>query len=1023
MIFAVSQPALAQDDSGVSGASSEKQGDTIIVTGSRIARKDFDSNSPAVTVDQGLLENTGTAALEVSLNRLPQFSPAKTPTAGGDIQPTATNTPGSATISLRGLGANRNLVLIDSRRSTPSNASGVVDISTIPSAAIERIEIISGGASATYGADAIAGVTNFILKKDVQGLEMDGRVGLTQEGDGLEYQFSGIMGADLPDGRGNISLSMSVNTREASYQRNRSWYQDLWADPNIAGTQFFIENPGIFFGYDNLPTAISSMFPNSSLPSYGGYTAYANTDGSAFVNGSWTNGGVYTPYFEGYTGSVDGTEYKVSNAGTLSQNNTSTYLIFPSTRYNIFARGNYEINDWIGVFAQGLFSQVSTHTRQEPGPITSGWSVAIDPTTLDADQLSADMWELLNSRPDPDAPFEMRAMMPEDREGFTDVMTYNMLAGFEGSIPGTDWTWDASVNHGVSVTSSRQTGIYSLERLRTVLNSGNFGEGFSATGNSKDNGFGASTATCTSGLNFFIVPEGGFSEDCLDAIRADLKNRSTMRQTIAELNLQGKLFDLPAGELRGAFGASYREQEYEFINDTLTSQGTSFQDQALGIYPSADSEGYYNVKEVYGELLVPLLADKPFAKALSLELGGRISDYSTTGTSYTYKVLGEWEVNDWMRFRGGYNRAERSPNIGELYLSSQETFGYNYAGDPCSLANPLSWSANPSNANGNAVRAVCEQLMDRSGDSNAKTTYYSGTQSNSTFGYAWPTLVGNADLTTEKADTWTAGVVLRSPFDTPALSRLKLSIDWYDIYTKDAIAPLSIAAALQQCLDPTYNPLVLTNASAAADTVFCQNIERNQTGAQGTVYLTYTNSGRFRVQGIDTQLDWAMDVGPGTLSANVLVNYLIKYKSAALPTLPMVDYVGTLGTEENALNFGAYEYRVLTSLNYSVGKVQLGLQWQHLPAVEDSAEATIATTTVGASAYDIFHFNGSYAVADNFTIRFGVENLFNRAPPLTNYNPANSSAATTGLLSGGTYSGSLYDTSGRRFYLGANVKF
>jgi len=1020
MLCSLAQPALAQDADSTDGASAQP----IIVTGSRIARPDYVSNSPTVSVDEELLQNSATAALEVNLNKLPQFVPAQTPTAGGDIQPTATNTPGAATISLRGIGSNRNLVLLDSRRTTPSNASGVVDISTIPSAAIERVEIISGGASATYGADAVAGVTNFILKKNVQGLELDGQVGFTQEGDGLEYQFSGIMGTDIGDGRGNISLAMSVNTREASYQRDRSWYRDLWSDPDISGTQFFIDNPGIYFGYDNLPTAINGMFPNSSLPSYGGYTVYGNQDGSAFVNGSWTDAnGNYTPYLEGFNGDTSGYDYKVSNAGTLSQNNTNAYLILPLTRYNFLARGDYEINDWISVFAQGLFSQVSTYTRQEPGPITSGWSVSVDPTTLSQDQLSADMWELLNSRADPDAPFELRAMMPEDREGYTDVTTYNMLAGLNGHIPGSDWTWEAFVNHGLTVMSSRQTGIYSLERLRTVLNSGNFGAGFSATGNDKDGGFGASTATCTSGLNFFIVPEGGYSQDCLDAIRADLKNRSSLRQTIVEANLQGKLLDLPAGALRAAFGVSYREQEYEFVNDTLTSQGTSFQDQALGIYPSADSYGYYDAREVYGELLIPVLSDLPFIQSLSLEIGGRMSDYSTTGTSYTYKALGDWEVNDWLRFRGGYNRAERSPNIGELYLASQETFGVNYAGDPCSLANPLSWSANPANATGAQVRAVCEVLMDRSGDPTAKTTYYTGTQSNSTFGYAWPTLVGNADLSTEKADTWTAGFVISSPFNSPALSRLRLSVDWYDIYVKDAIAPLTVAAALQQCLDPQFNPLVLTDANAAANTTFCQNIERNQTGSLGTTYITYTNSGRFNVQGIDAQVDWGMDVGPGKLSANVVFNYMLKYESAALPSLPMVDYVGTFGTTENGLNTGAYEYRLLASLNYNIGKVGVGLQWQHLPSVEDSSEATIETTTVGAPAYNIFHLTGSYAITDGVNLRFGVENLFNKAPPLTNYDPANSSAATTGLLSGGSYSSGYYDTNGRRFYLGANMKF
>ncbi|MXO97976.1 TonB-dependent receptor [Altererythrobacter xixiisoli] len=1022
VIGALVQPAAAQDNS----AEQDSQvAPAIVVTGSRIVRPDYSSNSPTISVDDALLQNSGTAALETNLNKLPQFVPAQTPTAGADIQPTATNTPGAATVSLRGIGSNRNLVLLDGRRITPSNASGVVDISTIPSAAIERVEIISGGASATYGADAVAGVTNFILKKNFQGLEMDGQMGMTQHGDGFEYQISGIMGADFDDKRGNISLSMSMNTREASYQRDRKWYRDLWADENIAGTQYFIDRPGVNFGYSNLPTTLNGMFPGSTLPG-GGVTVYTNPDGTPFVNGSWTDSsGIYHPYFEGFDQAVDGYDYKLNANGVMTQNNTDSYLILPLTRYNFFANGNYEINDWVGVFAQAMYSNVNTYTRNEPGPITSGWSVFIDPTTLSADQLPDDLWTLLNSRPDADAPFELRTLMPGNRETYTDVSTFNMQAGLRGKIPGTDWTWETFVSHGESQTYTLQTGIYSLERLRTVLNSGNFGQGFSQTGNAAGGGFGASTATCTSGLNFFVIPEGGYSQDCLDAVTADLKTRSKLRQTIVEANFQGELFSLPAGGVRAAVGASYREQEYQFINDTLTSDGTSFLDQALGIYPSADSYGYFDVQEAYAELLIPVLADLPAIKSFSLELGGRVSKYSTTGTSYTYKALGDWEVNDWLRVRGGYNRAERAPNIGELYLSSQQTFGVNYAGDPCSLANPLAWSANPDNANGAQVRAVCEVLMDRSGSDTAKTEYYDGTQDNSTFGYAWPTLVGNANLTTEKADTWTLGMVVRSPFSSPALSGLRLSVDWFDINVKDAIAPLTVATALQQCLDPQFNPLVLTDADAAASTQFCQDINRNQTGSLGNVLITYTNSGRFNVQGIDAQLDWGMPVGPGRLSANVVLNYLLKYKSSSLPTLPMVDYVGTFGTTENGLNTGVYEYRVLTSLNYQLGKFGLGLQWQHLPSIEDAAEATTAggTTTVGAAAYNIFHLNGNVSVTDNLNLRFGVDNLFDKAPPLTNYNPANSASLTNGLLSGGSYSTGYYDTNGRRFWVGANVKF
>ena len=174
-------PAMAQDD-----GASEDDSTPIIVTGSRIVRQDYESNSPIVTVGEELLQNSSTSSLEVNLNKLPQFTPEKTPVAGGDIQATPTNTPGSATVSLRGIGSNRNIVLIDGRRATPSNASMAVDINTIPSAAIERVEIISGGASSTYGADAVGGVVNFILKKNFEGIEFDGRFGITERGDGEE---------------------------------------------------------------------------------------------------------------------------------------------------------------------------------------------------------------------------------------------------------------------------------------------------------------------------------------------------------------------------------------------------------------------------------------------------------------------------------------------------------------------------------------------------------------------------------------------------------------------------------------------------------------------------------------------------------------------------------------------------------------------------------------------------------------------------------------------------------------------
>ena len=1012
-------PALAQDE----------EEDRIVVTGTRIAG-DFQANSPMVTISEDLLEQSSTAAIEQNLNKLPQFVPAQTPTAGGDIQPTATNTPGAATVSLRGIGANRNLVLIDGRRGTPGNASGVVDISTIPAAAVERVEVISGGASATYGADAVAGVTNFILKRNFEGLELDGQVGITQEGDNFEYQLSGIMGSDFADGRGNVSLAMSMNTREANLQRDRSWYRDLWTDPTIGGTQFFIEQPGINFGFGNLPD-FSTVFPAAPGP-VPGQTVFVQADGTAF-----------TTNFGGFGNSAfdlpdDGLPYLRASNGTISQNNTDLYLILPLTRYNLFARGNYEINDWLGVFAQGLFSHVETYTRNEPGPIFAGWGVNVDRfrngvQVIDDSQLPADLVTLLDSRPDPTGPFTIQALLPDNRETFTDVTTYNLTAGLEGSIPDSSFTWEAFVSHGISQTYAKQTGVYSLNRMRTVLNSGNFGQGFSGSGNAAFGGFGASTATCTSGLNFYQPPAGGFSEDCLEAVRADLKNRSEVIQTIAEANITGSLLDLPAGELGMALGASYRETQFEFDNDTLTTQGRSFQDQALGIYPSGNVDESFDVHEVYGELLVPVLHDIPFIQQLNLELGARMSKYSTTGTSYTYKILGDWEATDWLRFRGGYNRAERSPNIGELYLAAQQTFAVNTAGDPCSKLNPLAFSANDANANGANVEAVCRVLMNQTGDPTADDffylqdgtgTYVNGAANPATFGFAFPTTVGNPNLTPETADTWTAGVVINSPFQSALFSRFRLSVDWFDISVKDAIGEQTVAIALQQCFDPALNPLVATDPVAAANSQFCQLVPRNaQNGGLGNVSRTYVNNGSFSVQGIDAQLDWGFDVGPGSLNLNVIGNYLIHFKSSPLAGIvPEVDYVGTEGTAENGLNTLTYEYRFLTTLGYSVGPAYIAMQWQHLPSIEDPTEAQFGPTpTTGFASYNRFNLNSSYALSDTINIRFGVDNLFNKAPPLGRRNVSLDGTGPT--LPGGAYEARIYDTNGRRFYLGANMKF
>lgn len=1122
----------------------------IVVTGSRIRKQDFQANSPLVTADQALLQDSSTQAIEQNLNKLPQFTPSKTPTGvnAGDIQPTATNTPGSANISLRGLGANRNLVLIDGRRATPGNATGTVDINTIPSAAIERVEIITGGASATYGADAIGGVANFILKKNFQGLELDGSMGISEKGGGFEYTVSGIMGSDFADGRGNVSLAMSTNRRQGIRRDDLPWFRKAWADPNLAGSGFFPPapgvsvggvNPGVFFDVFNQANPVPqtvvlkdpSLNPNLSssytckytqvtnpidsgicvpvvIPTPGGplainvlaglnaFTIYANPDGTAWTGTGFSQrGGTYRN-----TG-VDGFTYKKLATGAIGANDTYLLEQLPLTRYNFLGRGNYEINDWIGVFAQGMYTHVHTHTVQEPGPIVGGWSVSIpygnqtytgtqspygygyassvlpsgatNPDFLSVAQggtgkygitgcpttggcptylvfpLPQEFQKLMLGRGAVDtgqvdqygnhiysganAPVSLNYLFDDPRANDTDVDTFNITAGLQGSIPGSDWTWEAFVNAGQSATYAVQTGVKSLNRLRALLNSPNWGQGFSAQSNVPGGGFGANFASCTSGYNIFKDPST-FSNDCREAIRADLKNRSFIRQTIWEGDATGTIMELPAGPLQAAIGMSYRETNFKYTNDTLTTQGVNFQDQALGIYPSGDTRGNINVKEVYGELDVPILKDT-FIRELSLELGGRISDYSTTGTSYTYKALANLALTDWLRFRGGYNRAERAPNIAELYLAPQQTFAVNALGDICSQRATNRVSAGIGTPFEADVKAVCSAIMDATAGAGSANAYYGQPlpqQPAPGAAFAFPTLVGNANLKPEKADTWTAGGVIRSPFTSPWLSRLSLSVDWFNIKIKDAIG-FSPGATLQQCFDPFYNPLVTgaagsaAQAAAAAASAICSGV-RYQPGpfpgsapGLGNITMQYSNQGKIDISGIDAQLDWSAPVGPGTVNLNVQASYYLHYKVAELASNPFTDYNGTFGTTAAGLSGAAFKWRTLTTLGYSWGPTRLSLQWQHRPKVEDSSEALFHTDTLGGPAYDLFALNGSYALTDNVTIRAGVDNLFNKKPPLTGVNPANNPAI--GQLPGGSYNAQYYDTLGRRFSLGANMKF
>src|SRR5690606_36342332 len=345
LVMAAVAAALDSAAPGVWSAEAEAGGPElteVVVTGSRIIRRDYESQSPIVTVSEEAFENRSSVGIEETLNQLPQFAVAGSAQANSSAStpfPSPTAAPGAATVDLRGLGTNRSLVLVDGRRVQPVNGNLVVDLNTIPSAAIQSVEVISGGAAAVYGADAIAGVVNLILKKNFEGFEVDGQYGITQRGDGEEYQISTLFGSNYGDGRGNVMVGANYAKRGTIRSRDRSWVRAGWNDPGTsaggAGTagglsQFECQAPAPFTGPANCPP------PGLFDLELNAHTWGIDQNGNLYdVNDPLNPAHPYTGPLGGESG------FKINPDGSLGYNDrNSGYLSLPLERWSIFASTN-----------------------------------------------------------------------------------------------------------------------------------------------------------------------------------------------------------------------------------------------------------------------------------------------------------------------------------------------------------------------------------------------------------------------------------------------------------------------------------------------------------------------------------------------------------------------------------------------------------------------------------------------------------------------------------------------------------
>jgi outer membrane receptor protein involved in Fe transport len=1100
-----------------------ESGDRVVVTGSRIQRQDYTANSPIVTVDADTFENTSTLGIETVLNQLPQFVPAATEFTSTTLGATATTTPGASTVNLRGLGSWRTLTLIDGRRGMPTNATLAVDTNMIPSSAIERVEIISGGASAVYGADAVAGVVNFILKDDFEGVDVTTRYGMTEEGDGEQFQISGLIGSTVANGRGNVMLGAEHSSRSPALDIEREWAEETLADPFYTGTepsplpetyvQFATNQPSqarinTIFGDSPNTCILPGTGAPCSMPSRGAgffVNPSLNGNGTLFVNqalfqaatGTRASGSQYT----GELLADDGFPYrKIRADGLVVENDREALTSLPLERYSAFGKAEFGIADNVDLFLQGNFAHTESRTKTAYSPAVGNWVTTIPygdgdiyaDSFLDPDSavlgftpdgqpiwdpnaptnpdflpggryglgvqqgnpaigapdltcgptggctesyvfpMPSELRGLLNSRTDPGEDVRVNRTMDylPRRETVNRVNTYQLIFGLQGTF-WSDWVWDASVSHGQSETLTLYNGSSSMAQYKAVAESPNFGVDFFEQGFSPTS---SGTGECTTGLPLFrdFVP----SQDCIDTISADLQFTSQMTMNVAEANAAGDLFDLPAGAVGASMGAAWREFEYEANIDEM-NHGKTFADQVIGQFPQEGTNGQIGVFEVYGELLVPILSDLPFIQQFNLEIGGRLSDYDTTGMVETYKILGDWTVTDWMRLRGGYNLATRAPHIGELYVgrTNNGAPGTLNDGDPCSQNNNLptygAGAGNPDAGNRAAVQQLCRDMMTGTGEFNfydsrplseQPTRPGGGVAARATSGV----LYGNLDIEPETANTWTAGAVFTSPVSNPWLDGLSLAVDYYSIEVEDIIARQSATELWRDCI-----------LSLDADSAACSVVHRDPTdGGANIVDITYTNAGYAKFTGVDLQVNWSAqfeDIGlgfvPGGLAINSQLTVPIDRITQATPTADKVENVGTLRCDLD-LNCSGYDYSLFTTFNYFVGDLSLSLRWNNYPSIEAVNYATDPETRDRGTftSYNVFSLSGSYQLNDTMTLRAGVDNILDNPPPFSGGSFAEDGGFTTtpppSFPTMPSRSGAAqYDQLGRRFFVGATASF
>ena len=927
--------AVAQED-----VTAEEAVEKISVTGSRIRKVDFVSNAPVATVGEEQFELTATVNTESLLNTLPQVVPGLDRTS---------NNPGNgtATVDLRGLGTNRTLVLINGLRAVPTTAGGTVDINSIPTALIKDVEVLTGGASAVYGSDAVAGVVNFILKDDFEGVDIATGYEITEEGDAEIWNADFTIGGNFADGKGNVVFNINYTDRSDLFQGDRDFASVAQFDDGAGGLE-----PG---GSSGVPaTAIFA----------GGFAGFAPDSSGIIFN---QDGGV-RPFVAG------GATNDFYNFAPVN------YIQLPQERHQITAIGSYDVTDNAEIYARAMFTDSNVPQQLAATPIFQSSTFTLDGNPYITPEAQQTISDAIGGDVDTDgdgiadtgsALLRRRMLEVGPRRSQSNFQSYQMVTGVRGSIGDTAWTYDVFYQTGQVTQTEAQLGNVNRGRFDQALllatdEDGNVLLDENGNPSCADGSENGATIGCAP-LNIF--GEGNISEDAAAFLRTAVSSSAVFDQIMWGGSIagdSGEWFELPGGPVGIAVGYEHRKEDFEFLPSQDLAAGT-----IAGFNGAPPVAGGYSTSEWYAEAYLPILYGLPFAESVDMELAYRSADYSTAGTVESYKISASWAINDDLRFRAGFNTAVRAPNIAELFSPAGENFPG--AADPCSA------SGSP-----DAPSAELEALCQATGVP-ADVLFSSAIDPAS--GQVRTQVGGNPDLKEEEAETLTVGMVV-TPFED-----FTFSIDYFDIEIEDAVATVGTNNILNLC----YN-----TGAGGVGSQYCDAVNRRADGTIDFVSDGFQNAASVKLSGIDVIASYNVDAGPGNLSLDYLGTYTDESSYEAFPGADLIECAGNFG-----VNCGEPlpEYKHRVTVKYSIDDFTGQLLWRYVGEVNDDDDATDFTVEQ-IDAHSYFDASGTYYLGENYRVTAGVDNVFDKQPPVIGDNDqqANTYPAT-------------YDVFGRTYYV------